>query len=235
MKIDNWEKSPYNDSEIIKKHEKHTFAFLSSNPMIKTKFSQLSHDAKLQYDALSVTKKAKVHNIDFQSSFEVTCLNRDLRIHIGAIIKNDFSHVTYYLAVFSKNKRGKYIIRRKFHFDYDKKDSLNVKPRFHMQYAGKLTSALSGPEDYYDAMFFPELSEPRMYSTPMTLAILLSKVFKEFQCVDTHKIVEDPNWKSILAEHEKIFLKPYFEWCGTFFKVHHKASRLFTTDFCYGK
>lgn len=228
-------KSPYKDSLRIKNYEKSTFAFLSSNPHIKGKFPKLSRDAKLQYDALSSTKRAKVCNIDFQSSFEVNYSGRDLRIHIGTTIKNDFSHVSYYLAICTKNRRGKYIIKRKFHFDYEKNDKSNAKPIFHLQYAGELTSALSEHSNYYDSFFFPQLSEPRIYSTPITLAILLNKLFKEFNCVDTYKIVEDSGWRGVIAEHERIFLKPYFERCGEFFRDNHKASYLFTTDFCYGK
>lgn len=235
MKIDNWNKSPYKDSSIIKNHEKDTYAFLSSNPHVKAKFPELSSKAKLQYDALSSPKKAKVHNIDFDSFFEVTCSRKNLRIHIGSTIKNDFSHVSYYLAICTKNRKGKYIIKRKFHFDYEKNDQSNGKPRFHMQYAGKLTSALSEHSAYYNSTFFPELSEPRIYSTPITLAILLNKLFREFKCVDTHKIIEDSAWRGVIAKHEQIFLKPYFERCGEFFRSKHKASYLFTTDFCYGK
>ena len=83
MKIDNWDESPYEDSSIIKDCEGKTFAFLSSNHLVKEKFPKLSRDAKLQYDALSSPKKAKIHNINFESSFDVTCSGRtwhDLRI-----------------------------------------------------------------------------------------------------------------------------------------------------------
>ncbi len=235
MKIDDWQDSPYRDSSIIKDCEKDTFCFLSSNPRVREKFPQLSSKAKLQYDALSSRKKAKIHNINFESFFDVTCSRRDLRIHVGSRIVNDFSQITYYLFIGTKNRRGKYIPKRKFHFDYAKCDKRYLKPIFHLQYAGEMSSGLKGYEESYNQILFPELSQPRIYSIPMTLAILLNKLFKEFRCEDTHKIVEDSVWRGVIAKHEKIFIKPYHKQCVKFFERHHQAAYLFTTDFCYGK
>lgn len=116
-------------------------------------------------------------------------------------------------------------ILRKYHYDYECSQGRN-KPKFHIQYGG---NPLPSSEDFDGVDLLASwLSEPRLFYTPMSLALVLDQAFLEFPDDDTEKIRKDANWKGHLVDAQNKILAPYFERCLT--KMRNKE-RLYAE--CY--
>lgn len=195
--------------------------------------------AKMCYSALSARCNLRKSPIDFQSYFDLNILKKLQRFHIGSLIQNNYSQVTYYLAIcdFDVNDKSCKILR-KFHFDYDNGTvtSKQSHPRYHFQYAGKKPSGMDDHGDLYETVLYSPLSEPRFPYTPMSLALLLNYVFIEFKTEITNEISEDNKWRELVKTNEIKLLEPYYKKCKDFFAVGgHSPKKLFTSDYCYGK
>ena len=209
-----------------------TFPF----PIFKKNFSQLVVDADdyLIKNHTSIQKKAPAEfNFDFQSRIEgITINNRLGTAHIGALMKakkNDYEILTYYFMLCDKKT-----VIRKFHFDYTPENirKRTHHPIFHLQYPGELSIHLQNLNLAHDHLEFG-LSEPRIPFTPMSLALTINLILKEFRNEQTSKAIDDPTWRGLITTNEKELLFPYFEKCHRFFSVS-PGKRLFTNDFCYG-
>lgn len=227
--------------DVFKSLERDTFQFLGDCKAMQEEasFVKFSYDAKTYSSALGSKKKLRNSPIDFQSYFDLKIDSKWLRFHIGSLIQNDYSQVTYYLAICDYNMINNTCeIRRKFHFDYDNGNgpSRQPHPRYHIQYAGTKPSGMDDHGALYETVLYSPLSEPRLHYTPMSLALLLNCVFVEFRTELTNKISEDDEWREIIKMNEKKLLEPYYKKCKDFFAVgRHSSKNLFTSDYCYGK
>lgn len=211
-----------------------TLRRIDSNPIFKRDFSQLNTDAhNYLSDNEKSIKKNTLTKFDFQSVIDNISLNGKSGVAvIGALIttnNGNYDQLTYYFALCDKNK-----IIRKFHFDYAPK-YISVRtphPIFHFQYPGEMSPyilRLNLKHDHLD----PGLSEPRIFFTPMSLALIINLILKEFSDERTYKASEDRAWRDLVKKNEKDLLAPYFKTCNAFFTK--SPGCLFTSDFCYGK
>lgn len=195
--------------------------------------------ADIAYGAFSAPARLRKSPIDFQSYFDLIIAKKHWRFHVGCIIQNDYSHLSYYLAICDYNAtKNTCEIRRKFHFDYDNGTGYHRQPhpRYHVQYAGNKPSGMGDHGDaLYERVLYPPLSEPRFHYTPISLALLLNCVFIEFKTEITNKISEDSKWRDLVKTNETKLLRPYYGNCWNLFNGSHSSKRLFTTDYCYGK
>ncbi len=215
-------------------NEVNTLNRIKNSPIFKRHFKRLVSDAD-DY-LLRINKLMQKKTL---TEFHFCSLINDLTIdgkcgsaHIGAVItttKNSYDHLSYDIALCNDTK---WI--RKFHFDYSPE---NIKKRgrhpiFHLQYPGELSKhllKLKLQHDHLDS----SLSEPRISFTPMSLALTINLILKEFPDERTHQAVEDKTWRELIKTNEAVFLAPYFKRCNTFF-LTPSNNTLFTNDFCYG-
>lgn len=231
MSIDAW----YSYCEL-KKIERKTFDYLRKDPHVKACFGELNYKAGNQYDLIKNDNLLGRTDIDFDAKFDLK-LDKDgkeYRIHLGA--KVDSNNSSFFVAVCHK-KAEAWRILRKFHFDYDKHGCRNSHPIFHLQYAGEPLPSMDEYSEHYDDVLNPWLSEPRLFYPPMTLALLMNTVLKEFNTEITEKLLTDGNWRRIVRENEIFAFKDYFEKCRSFLDSpeHRPSKKLFLTDYCYGK
>ena len=215
-------------------NEVNTLNRIKNNPIFKRHFKQLVSDAEdyLLRNSRPIRKKT-LKELNFKSLINEIILNGQVgTAHVSALIttkNNDYAQLTYDIALCDNSK-----IIRKFHFDYTPE---NIKKRgshpiFHLQYPGELSTHLLGlklKHEHLDS----NLSEPRIPFTPMSLALTINLILKEFPDERTHSAVEDKTWRELIKTNETCFLYPYFKECNTFFLAPHE-DKLFTNDFCYG-
>jgi hypothetical protein len=221
------------------KNEINTLERISSNPIFKKNFSQLVSDTDYYLDRnqksiQKIRRRASViFNFDFQSRIDgITINDRPGTAHIGALMKakkDDYEILSYYFMLCDSEK-----VIRKFHFDYTPE---NIEKRvpcpiFHIQYPGKLSDHLLSLNLAYDHLECG-LSEPRISFMPMSLALTINLLFKEFRNEETHRAIEDSTWRELIKKNETDILRPYFRKCNTFFSAP-PANKLFTNDYCYG-
>ena len=221
---------------IFFKNEINTLDRIRNNPIFKKNFSQLVIDADyyLTRNQTSIQKKAPAEfNFDFQSRIDgITINNRPGTAHIGASMmakKDDYEFLTYYFMLCDSKK-----VIRKFHFDYA---PTNIEKRiphpiFHLQYAGKLSDHLLKLNLEHDHLECG-LSEPRIPFIPMSFALTINLILKEFRNEQTHNVIYDRTWRDLIKTNEDLILRPYFIKCNRFFSASSSAIKLFTNDFCY--
>ncbi|MBU1181717.1 MAG: hypothetical protein KKF00_06070 [Proteobacteria bacterium] len=142
--------------------------------------------------------------------------------------KDDYGILTYYFMICDTEK-----VIRKFHFDYTPENiSKNVShPVFHLQYPGDLSEHLQSLKLAHEHLECG-LSEPRIPFIPMSLALTINLLLKEFRNRETNSAVEDRTWRALIKTNENLLLSTYFKECNRFFLVSSGDS-LFTNDFCY--
>jgi hypothetical protein len=125
-----------------------------------------------------------------------------------------YLNVSYCLAVCNARSGA---VLRKFHFDVTAGAEVRRQPhpRCHIQYGGKMISemeAMGIRRTQLDPLY-PLLSEPRIFSSPISLALLLDMALHEFPDVQSAKFRAAPEWQSIIRAHEVVVLRPFFEKC----------------------
>lgn len=126
------------------------------------------------------------------------------------ITNGEFEFLSYVLAVAEEDRiTKKNNLLRKYHYDYECKEK--EKPAFHLQYGGKPLPS----HDNYDgtAELVSWLSEPRLFYTPMSLALLLEQAFLEFPDDLTLKVRKDSFWEKHVLRSQTEILHPYFMSC----------------------
>lgn len=135
----------------------------------------------------------------------------DITVAVCLQINNDeFEFLSYVLTVAEENKTSKTkTLLRKYHYDYECKEK--EKPAFHLQYGGQPLPS----HDNYDGTteLAPWLSEPRLFYTPMSLALLLEQAFLEFPDESTLRVQKDSFWGKHVLRSQAEILHPYFERC----------------------
>ncbi len=181
------------------------------------------HLKNMGYDELS---------FEFQCEFQLVIEKKLHNIVLEAVVKPEFALASYSFAICSINNNIDHILR-KFHFDFAVPlPNQQTKPIYHLQYGGDKLYSKNICVDH----LYPWLSNPRLFSTPMNLAILLDLVFFEFknENIEAHKLVERKEWRDFITENENKILKPFYKTITEFFRSDHKSDYLLR-DFYYGK
>ena len=159
--------------------------------------------------------------------------------------KEDYDMLTYTFGLCGLNENGEYCILRKFHIDFTNEPDTGrspLHPVFHIQYPGSLSQTIKDVGLSVDHLL-PELSEPRIYSAPTTLALLTDFLLREFggdQISPLRRITRDDVWFRLLEKDEELVLRPYYKACNQFFhdrgiKKEPEKLLLFSQDFLYGQ
>jgi len=139
-------------------------------------------------------------------------------IYVGGLVELDnstISRASYFLCVARDGKQGeRRKVLRKYHFDYAMPGACRDRPHpvFHLQYPGTLPRELRA-EDLDDEHMDPWLGEPRIFYTPMSLALILHFAFREFPNNYTERIRKDGYWRGILRRDQERLLLPFFQTC----------------------
>jgi hypothetical protein len=217
------------------KNERKTLEFIGKNNYISSNFRELSSSA-MQH--LSRYKNLKDQNFakssfSFNCNFDIEIENDIRKIIIESILTENFSLVSYCLSICHYRVQP-YTLVRKFHFDYAVpiKNDQDPKPVYHMQYGGKQSPELTSL-DIDVSHLQPWLSSPRLFFTPINLALLLDMVFCEFRSEVTNGVVERPEWRDFIKNNETFLLKPYIGNLNQFINTNHKSDYLLR-DYYYG-
>jgi len=236
MKVD----EQYPLAAVFLRNELETLRYIKDSSMFEKHYNQLSRDATVKYFKLHSSMK-KLQSFNFVSEIDI-CLDRKSsrtgKAVIGADVEINSEHyekVSYFLAICEdKNPQSRLV--RKYHFDYDLYDPKGRQPHpvFHLQYAGKLSAYLD-TLNLDHAHIDSWLSEPRLFYMPMSLALLLNLVLKEFNTEVTQKIIESSEWRQVIRKNEELLLAPYFKSCHNYMAGFGNSNNLLTTDYLYGK
>lgn len=213
------------------KNEKSTLAFLMRAPFLQNSFNEIAHCAEISFYNLP-QKNLKESDFSFGCNFNIEIENSIRKIAIEAIVRPNFSLVSYVLSICENNETPFRLIR-KFHFDYalpNKNESR--KPIYHIQYGGELTPELRLLNTEIKDLQ-PWLSSPRIRYYPINLALLLDMVFNEFRSDETNGIINRPEWRNFIKNNEDTILKPFYNRIVNFLNSDHKSNNLLR-DFYYG-
>jgi len=175
-------------------------------------------------------------NFDFKftSDFDIEIEGIFHRIIVYAKVSGNYDLVTYALGI--SDKDDPYELIRRFHFDYDHKKIRDGQKAFisHLQYGGVSgVGFIDSSKVYRTTNLVSKLSVPRLSFYPMNLALLLDIIFCEFQNETTKKIIEHPDWRTLIKENEVFVLSHYFNPISAHIRsVRHNKDTLIR-DFCY--
>ena len=207
--------------------EKKTLEFLSTNFHANSEFLPLGNDASIN---LIKMKNSSLNRFEFKSKFNIRLNGIEGIVYIGSrlIFSEDDKVITYYFAI-CKNKK----ILRKYHFDHPFPSTCRRKPHpiFHLQYAGRLSNTLK-EEKLDDTHLDGWLDSPRIYFTPMSLALLINLIFLEFPSINSKKIIETDRWRGLIKKNEELLFIPFFKICHDFIS-NVSRKELFINDFYY--
>ncbi len=228
MKINEWY-----DVDEFRSNELATLEFFKDDPFIWQEFPTLATHAYASYYQLT----NPVSPFSFESEIEIRLDGRIGKAHIGvqSFYNNsqNFLGLSYYMAI-CEAKAKRHHLLRKYHFDYVVPETYRRQPHpiFHLQYAGKLSNRLQDLQIEHEHMD-TWLSEPRLSFIPMSLALLVNIILREFPEEKTEKIIERSEWRKLIMDNENFLLAPYYGCCHNFISKSDRKL-LFTNDFCYG-
>jgi len=213
----------------FRKNEIATLRYICARGFFDQDFEELA-DALTSYND---RYKGQKGNLDFKfvADFEMHIEKYTHRIILHAEVTGNYSFTTYSIGICDRTTDQ--LIRR-FHFDYDHKTARGKQkaPTSHLQYGGQSGPGHSG-KIYLTNNLFDKLSEPRISHPPINLAILLDMVFCEFYDQRTKKIIEDPQWRSLIRDNEEFIFRNYFsEIAGHIGSERHVKENL-VRDICY--
>lgn len=235
----------YPAADKLMKQEVAVLNFLRNDPYIKEKHNQFAADAATYFGR----NKNTSGGFEFFSYFDVSHdMNQhgsknkpNLRLIVAARIELEgkvYRNVTYCLSVC---RCKTFAILRKFHFDITADASTHgartqKHPRCHVQYCGKMIPQMQQMgmrQTQLDALH-PWLSEPRIFSFPMSLALLVDMTLHEFPDSKSEKFRAAPEWRAIIREHERTLLTPFFDRCIKVIKNHDGSGNTLADAFYVG-
>src|SRR5205807_1177151 len=80
----------------------------------------------------------------------------------------------------------------------------------------------------------PWLSEPRLFCSPMSLALLVDMVFHEFPDEPSRKFRDTSEWKDLIRKQETLVLRPFYEKCLDVIIDKHDQKRTLADAFYIG-
>jgi len=158
----------------------------------------------------------------FHNYWDTNYRNITCRVFIGAEVNKQnagskIADMSYCICIFEMVDKPVRVLR-KFHFDYitERPDRRERHPRFHLQYCGGLPPAMKslGVTANLIAPLLPEIEGPRIFSTPITLGLLMNLAFHEFPCDETEEIRNRGEWRNLVRENEKQVLVPFYQRCS---------------------
>ncbi len=168
----------------------------------------------------------------------------NLRLIIAALVeqeeKTTYSNISYALVV-TRLRSNHPSILRKFHFDltgFDADGQLRRQPHplCHLQYCGEMIP-LMGDMGFRAAQLeqmHANLSEPRLFFWPMSLALLIDMALHEFPDPDSNAFRATPEWRKIVRENEKLLLQRFYEKCVDVIADKGKRKRTLADEFYVG-
>jgi hypothetical protein len=229
----------YPSADDLVGHEIKVLDFLRSDPYIKEQHSRFAQDAATYFGRNKNAQKG----FEFFSYLDVSHDQKrnakpNLRLIVAARIErkaNAYTNVSYCLCICRTRKLS---VLRKFHFDiaatHDPARRRQPHPRCHLQYGGKMIPEMEemGVKTNQLETLYPSLSEPRIFSWPMSLALLVDMTLHEFPDSRSEKFRRAPDWRGIIRSHETALLRPFFEKCLEVIK-YRDASRPTLSDAFY--
>jgi len=228
--------------------------YLRDEPYIKDKHSQFARDAGKCYGENRHIRSGFAFNSFFDVSHapmrrknaERVAPRRSLpntRLMVSALIELDkgaFSNVTYCLAVF-RIRLNRLTILRKFHFDVTtSKDTsqhrLQQHPRCHLQYCGEMVprmATMGCRQAQLDPMY-PWLSEPRIFFSPMSLALLIDMALHEFPDPRSAQFRKNPEWRGLVRKQEALVLRRFYKKCAEVIDDTKGNNRTLADEFYIG-
>ena len=220
-------------------NEINTLKFFRDNTILWQYYKDFARDS----DELYLKALSNKNTFEFESYLDILVDQRVGRAHVGARIKpssnmKGYDDISFYLAISESNRNS---LLKKLHFDFADPTRFYKQPHpvFHFQHPGELTPALS-KFGYDITPLSPWLSEPRLPYYPMTLALLVNSVLKEFPDGISQDLIERDEWRRLIRKDEELILEPYYKQCFDFIKerqddVYKGIKFLLTNDFYYGK
>lgn len=166
----------------------------------------------------------------------------NLRLIVAALVDQDenaaYANISYALVVCRiRSKRPS--ILRKFHFDIVTTKSSSRKqehPISHLQYCGEMIPFMGerGLSHSQLQQLHPNLSEPRLFFWPMSLALLIDMALHEFPDAASKKFRSSPEWRKIIRENERLLLQRFHEKCAEIIADRGERERTLADEFYIG-
>jgi len=217
-------------SALIRSETK-VLEYLMDNPYIKEVHADFARHANESYQR---SRKAG-RGFEFSSHLDIwhsqmggrpksAKRQANVRLILASLVqlsgKQDYANITHCLCVLRLRAGGNHTILRKFHFDVTAGNEepggrMQRHPRFHLQYCGEMVPYMRqlGVGTRQLDQLHPSLSEPRVFYTPMSLALMLDMTLREFPDPASAKFRATGEWRGIIREHESLVLLPFFEKC----------------------
>ncbi len=213
------------------KSETKVLEYLKDNPYINERHPDFARQASDWYQRNRKSKR----NFQFASHLDIwhtemggrqrsSSQRSNIRLILASLVQingpKDYGNITHCLSVIRLRARNEFTILRKFHFDVTVRNKeptglLQNHPRFHLQYCGEMLPYMSqmGLREGQLDQLHPWLSEPRIFYTPMSLALMLDMSLREFPDAASAKFRSTGEWRGIVREHEALMLSPFFQKC----------------------
>ena len=223
----------YPSPSALRDNELSTLNLLSNDPYFATEHGQFVADASATYSQYSY----RARGLRFESFIDVSHTEMrgsktvdpatgrpkaNVRLLIGSLIDQEhnsaFENISYFLVV-SRIGSTPPTILRKFHFDITPSAAGTRRqshPLSHLQYCGKLTKMMQEklgyrPEHLKHLHF--ELSEPRVFFWPMSLALLIDLSLREFAETSSYTFRQGADWRNIVRRDEVLLLRRFHQEC----------------------
>lgn len=201
-----------------------TIKFLRNDNQVRGDFCDLAVAASRVTLATKRPMKQFPRQLTFGSHMLLDEPCGGLRIDIGVKIEVDeagdeYRNLSYFFAVSHANaKDGFRKVLRKMHFDHApyNPNAHTAHPFSHMQYAGTLPPCMSGAgfTDNSISHMNPRFEGPRIPCAPVSLAILIHLLLREFPDTKGAKLIERLEWRSRVRSNEKLLLTDFHKACS---------------------
>jgi hypothetical protein len=224
--------------ELIK-NEATTLAYLMDSPYIKERQSSFANAAAAHHREI----RATLRYFNFNASLEMEHQGYRLLLFLGGLIerenKKNYRNISYCLTV-CRPRNPRPTILRKFHFDITTVppggQSKQPHPISHLQYCGELFPYLKsqGCTDNQLHNLHPWLSEPRVFFWPMSLALLLDMVFREFPNDKATNFRSASEWRNVIRENESLLLTRFHAKCSDIVSNRLRDNKILADEFYVG-
>ncbi|HTB22626.1 MAG TPA: hypothetical protein VK914_07970 [bacterium] len=181
---------------------------------------------------LNSHSKDEIQMIDFEASFDSTSVRgKTYHVHLGADVRvraSKFSQVSYFIAVAENGK-----LFRKVHFDLAQEPGARapLKPSSHFQIGGELSTTLRSQysESEYSKLLQPDLSEPRVFFFPVSLAFSFLILVRDFRVSDFAALSGDEEFRKLMLTCEEKMLTKFVTELKS--KLNDKTDSIFLTHY----
>lgn len=228
--------------------------YLWRNTYIAEEHSDFSRDAKIHYfryrdlrDGFEFASYLDVSHTQLPTAKRRSIQRRrqpNLRLIVAAIIEqvtaSAYGNISYVLAVCRLRSKHPSLLR-KFHFDVTATDAITTPrrqqhPMCHLQYCGGMIPLMKsmGLRDEQLRQMHENLSEPRVFFWPMSLALLVDMAFHEFPDPRSESFRASNEWRGIIRENENLLLLPFYERCVEVIRDSGGQSKTLADEFYVG-